>query len=69
MRTLGVAVAASAVMAAGLKWLVPAADWWLTAGMAARIVELSVAVGAGAFAYGAGVFALGVRPRHLRHHV
>ena len=69
MRTLGVAVAASAVMAAGLKWLAPAADWWLTAGMAARIVELSLAVGTGAFAYCAGVFALGVRPRELRHHV
>ena len=68
-RTLGAAVAASAVMAALMIWAVPDGEHWVAADLVARIRMLAAAVAGGGLAYLGAAVALGVRPRQLRHRV
>lgn len=80
-RTVGAATVASGVMVAALAWFVPANEAWLdadafaleafTAGtfVASRALVLACAVVVGLLAYAAAAYAMGVRPRDMRHRV
>ncbi|MCY3819954.1 MAG: murein biosynthesis integral membrane protein MurJ [Gammaproteobacteria bacterium] len=80
-RTIAAATVASGVMVAALAWFVPANEAWLdarafgpeafTAGtfVASRALMLACAVVVGLLAYVAAAYAMGVRPRDMRHRV
>ena len=80
-RTVAAATVASGVMVAALAWFVPADEAWLdarafaleafTAGtfVASRALVLASAVVVGLLAYAAAAYAMGVRPRDMRHRV
>ena len=80
-RTVAAATVASGVMVAALAWFVPADEAWLdarafaleafTAGtfVASRALVLAGAVVVGLLAYAAAAYAMGVRPRDMRHRV
>ena len=57
--------AASALMAAAVLAMVPAAESWFAAGAAARAGWLAGLVVVGALVYALALLALGLRPRHL----
>ncbi|MDE0452923.1 MAG: murein biosynthesis integral membrane protein MurJ [Gammaproteobacteria bacterium] len=80
-RTVAAATVASGVMVAALAWFVPPDEAWLdarafaleafTAGtfVASRALVLASAVVVGLLAYAAAAYAMGVRPRDMRHRV
>ena len=80
-RTVAAATVASGVMVAALAWFVPANEAWLdadafareafTAGtfVASRALVLAGAVVVGLLVYVASAYAMGVRPRDMRHRV
>ena len=80
-RTLAAATGASGVMLAALAWFVPADAAWLDADafaleafavdglLAGRALLLACAVAGGVLVYVAAAYAMGVRPRDMRHRV
>ncbi len=80
-RTLLASAVASAVMVAVLAWTLPADDVWLDARafamdpfavdalLTGRALLLACAVAGGVLVYVAAAYAMGVRPRDLRHRV
>lgn len=62
-------VAANAVMVAVLLGITPATSWWLAAhGNWLKVAAILGICAAGALAYFAALYAVGFRPREIRHH-